>query len=149
MFGKILKVGTLISTLALLATVVIQIYGRFFMDSAPAWTEEAARVFFIYTMSFGAGLALRDGEFVLLDVIFNLMKEGLQRKLRIVFAVSTIILFTITGIWSLEYVGMGLNEQSPSMGISMAIPFAGITLMSLSVCWFSVVEIINLIRRNS
>ena len=53
MFGKILSAGTLISTLALLSSVIIQIYGRFFMESAPSWTEEAARVFFIYTMSFG------------------------------------------------------------------------------------------------
>lgn len=149
MFGKILSAGTLISTLALLSTVVVQIYGRFFMESAPSWTEEAARVFFIYTMSFGAGLALRDGEFVLLDVLFNGLEKRVQKWLRILFAICTIILFLITGIWSLEYFSMGLNEQSPSMGISMAIPFAGITLMSLSVCWYSVAEIINLSKEKS
>lgn len=148
MFGKILSAGTLISTIALLATVVIQIYGRFFMESAPPWTEEAARVFFIYTMSLGAGLALRDNEFVQLDIFFNAMSEAWQKRLRIFFAICTIALFVVTGIWSIQYVLMGTNEQSPSMGISMAIPFAGITLMAIAVAWYSVKEIIQTLRPN-
>ena len=144
MFGKILSAGTLISTIALLATVVIQIYGRFFMESAPSLdSEEAARVFFIYTMSLGAGLALRDNEFVQLDIFFNAMSEAWQKRLRIFFAICTIALFVVTGIWSIQYVLMGTNEQSPSMGISMAIPFAGITLMAIAVAWYSVKEIIQ------
>ncbi len=148
MFGKILSAGTLISTIALLTTVIIQIYGRFFMDSAPSWTEEAARVFFIYTMSLGAGLALRDNEFVQLDIFFNALSEVWQKRLRVIFAISTIALFVVTGIWSLQYVQMGTNEQSPSMGISMAIPFAGITLMAIAVIWYSIKEIIQILRPN-
>ncbi len=148
MFGKILSAGTLISTIALLATVIIQIYGRFFMDSAPSWTEEAARVFFIYTMSLGAGLALRDNEFVQLDIFFNAMNETWQKWLKVFFAIGTVVLFIVTGLWSLQYVQMGTNEQSPSMGISMAIPFAGITLMAIAVIWYSIKEIIQILRPN-
>lgn len=148
MFGKILSAGTLISTLALLSSVIIQIYGRFFMESAPSWTEEAARVFFIYTMSFGAGLALRDQEYVQLDIFFNALNETWQKWLKVFFAICTVALFAVTGIWSLQYVQMGTNEQSPSMGISMAIPFAGITLMAIAVTWYSVKEIILTLRSN-
>ncbi|XOV93765.1 MAG: TRAP transporter small permease [Bacteroidota bacterium] len=149
MFGKILTAGTLISTLALLASVVIQIYGRFFMESAPSWTEEAARVFFIYTMSFGAGLALRDGEFVQLDILFNSLDERWKKRFRLGFAISTLILFIVTGVWSVDYMRMGLNEQSPSMGFSMAIPFAGITVMAIAVSWYSISEMVKLIKGNS
>ena len=37
--------------------------------SAPAWTEEAARMCFLYVVAFGAGLAVREGAFVKVDVI--------------------------------------------------------------------------------
>lgn len=57
--AKILKFGTLFSTLGFIVSTLIQVYARFFMESAPPWTEEAARVFFIHAVSFAAGLAMR------------------------------------------------------------------------------------------
>lgn len=138
MIGKILSLGTLISTMGLLVSIVIQIYGRFFMSSAPSWTEEAARFFFIYTMSFGAGLALRDQEFVRLDLIFRKISPQAKRQLNFWIAITAIVLFVITGIWSVQYLLMGFKESSPSLQLPMAIPFGGITVMSVSIIYYAV-----------
>jgi len=55
--NKLLSLGTLLSTIGFIGSTVIQIFARFFLASAPSWTEEASRLFFIYAMSFAAGLA--------------------------------------------------------------------------------------------
>ncbi len=146
MLGKLLSFGTLLSSLGLIMSVIVQIYGRFFMASAPSWTEEAARFFFIYAMSFGAGLALRDNEFVKLDIIFRKLSLKTEKRLKILLSFAAIVLFTVTGAWSIQYLIMGLDEQSPSMGMTMAIPFGGITLMAISVVYYSAFTIRKLIR---
>ncbi|MEM6772595.1 MAG: TRAP transporter small permease subunit, partial [Bacteroidota bacterium] len=64
---KGMRYGILLSALGLVLSVLIQIYGRFFLDASPPWTEEASRLFFIYTVAFGAAPALLDGYFVFLD----------------------------------------------------------------------------------
>ena len=68
---KALKYGTLVSSFALIFSVLLQIYARFFMSNTPAWTEETSRIFFIYTVSFASGLALKDNYFVYLDVFYE------------------------------------------------------------------------------
>ena len=72
LINRSLKYGTLICTYAFIASVLIQIYARFFMESAPSWTEEASRLFFVYAIAFASGLAYRDGYYVALDFFFSL-----------------------------------------------------------------------------
>jgi TRAP-type C4-dicarboxylate transport system permease small subunit len=41
---KIMRAGIVLSTLGLILSVLIQIYGRFFLAASPPWTEEASRL---------------------------------------------------------------------------------------------------------
>ncbi len=71
LIGRVLKLGTLISTWGLITTVLLQIFFRFSPLQTPSWTEEASRLFFIYAMSFAAGLAMKTSYYVHLDMFFN------------------------------------------------------------------------------
>ena len=125
-----LKYGTLVSSLGFIGATLIQIYARFFMDSAPSWTEEAARFFFIYAMCFAAGLAMKDGSYVHFDVLYNKMKKGQQRILDIIISVFTL-----------------LPEQSPSLDVSMAFAFGSMAIMGLFVSFFAFVDILTKMKR--
>ena len=93
--SRFLKIGTLVSTLALVLSVVIQIYARFFMENAPSWTEEASRVFFIYAISFASGLAFRQHYFVFLDLISNRLSPKMDKLLETAVNILVFILFLI------------------------------------------------------
>ncbi|GAB3646164.1 TRAP transporter small permease [Echinicola sediminis] len=134
---KVLKLGTLASTLGFIGAALIQIYARFFLSSAPSWTEEASRFFFVYAMSFAAGLAMKDNYYVHLDVLYAKMKPQHQRRMDLLISLSIIILFLVMGIFALQYVILGLSERSPSLGVPMAIAFASIVVMSASVGLFA------------
>jgi len=141
--AKILKYGTLVSTLGFIGATGIQIYARFFMDSAPSWTEEAARFFFIYAVSFAAGLAMKDGYYVHFDVFYNKMKERHQIVLKLLVAILTLILFLFLSAYSIYFVQVGIPEHSPSLNVPMAIAFGSMLLMGLGVSFFAFLNIIK------
>ena len=138
---QILNIGTLISTAGFVGATLIQIYARTFLESAPSWTEEISRFFFVYAMSFAAGLAIKGNYYVYLDLFYAKMSTPYKRLVDIIVSVSVIILFFIMGIFAIQYMSLGLVERSPSLGIPMIIPFTSIFLMSLFVCLYTIYEL--------
>lgn len=138
---RILNVGTLISTAGFVGATLIQIYARTFLESAPSWTEEISRFFFVYAMSFAAGLAIKGNYYVYLDLFYAKMSPPYKRLVDIVVSVSVMILFFFMGIFAIQYMTLGLVERSPSLGIPMIIPFTSIFLMSLFICLYTFYEL--------
>ena len=142
-----LKNGTIVSTIALIMSVLMQIYGRFLMENAPSWTEEASRLFFIYAISFASGLAYKQNYFVFLDLISTKINAKNDLLLEKIVHGLVFILFLIIAVFSIFYINLGLAEKSPSMGMNMSISFASIFLMAFSICFFSAQKIIQLQRK--
>lgn len=145
--AQILKYGTLVSSCGFIGATLIQIYARFFMDSAPSWTEEAARFFFIYAMSFAAGLAMKDDSYVHFDVLYNKMNKGQQRILNLVISLFTIILFLILTFYAAQFVIVGIPEHSPSLDVPMAIAFGSMVIMGIFVSFYAFVELLKEIKK--
>ena len=143
----ILKIGTLVSTAGFVGSMLIQVYARFFMSSAPSWTEESSRFFFLYAMGFASGLAMRDGYYVHLDVFYAKMKDSHKRLLDISIPIMVMILFLILGTYAVQYVILGIPEGSPSLGMSMSIAFTSLIVMSLSVSVFAFYELKTILKK--
>jgi TRAP-type C4-dicarboxylate transport system permease small subunit len=143
-FSYILKIGTMVSTTALILSVLVQIYSRFFMDNAPPWTEEASRLFFIYAISFASGLAYKQNYYVSLDLISAKVSSRNNVFLLKVVHGLVFILFLIIAVFSISYVKLGFAEKSPSLGMNMSISFASIFLMAFSICFFSAYKFMQL-----
>ena len=135
-WDRIFRVGTLISTIGFIGTVLLQIFARFFLTQAPAWTEEASRLFFVYAMAFAAGLALKDNEYVQLDVLFNALSDTWQRIIHMGSSLLAFLLFGTLTYFAIPFIQLGSLETSPSMGLDMSIPFASMLVMGLGVCFY-------------
>ena len=138
---KVLKYGTLLSTLGLIISVCVQIFARFFLENTPAWTEEAARMFFIYAISFAAGLALKNRYYVYWDLVYNKLSPTWKNRMDLLIPTLTCLLFGIMALFSLQFVKMGMVETSPSMKISMAIPFFSAFILSATLSYFAGIDI--------
>ena len=128
-----MKWGTLLSTLLFIALTLIQIYGRFFMEKAPSWTEEAARVAFIYAIAFAAGLALRGAYYVDFGFLMQRLPERFQRNLKLYIYGILVVFCCIFTFYALEFVMMGWIEKSHSIKYCMAISFFGVAIMGISL----------------
>ena len=135
--GRFLKMGTLWSVFGLIAVVAIQIFARFFLESAPSWTEEASRLFFIYAVSFAAGLGVKTNYYVYLDMLFNVLPAKARKILEILVPGITFLMFALMAVFSVKFIVLGLPEKSPSLGFPMAFAFVSMLLMSLSICYYA------------
>ncbi|WP_181938001.1 MULTISPECIES: TRAP transporter small permease [unclassified Arenibacter] len=142
--GRLLKMGTLLSTFGLLFTVMLQIICRFSPINTPPWTEEASRLFFIYAMSFAAGLAMKNEFYVHLDMFYNQFPERIKRTLNMAVPSITLVLFVVMAIYAIKFVILGLSEKSPSMGLNMGIAFFSIFIMSSSISYYLIRKIMNI-----
>ena len=147
--GRILKYGTILSTLGIIIMVLIQIYARFFLPNSPSWTEEASRLFFIYALSFAAGLAVKNHYYVHLDYFFNKFSEKTQKMIMLIIPLTTALLFLIVAIYSLDFIVQGHAERSPSLKVRMSYVFFSIFIMGASICYYSVLEFIRQIKNYS
>lgn len=141
--GHILKYGALLSTWGLIFTVLLQIFCRFTPIATPSWTEEASRIFFIYAMSFAAGLAMKNDYYVHLDMFYNQFPPRFQRFLVKAIPVITFFLFGVMAIYAIQFIVLGVPEQSPSMGFNMGIAFFSMFIMSVSICYYLLIKIRN------
>lgn len=138
---RILKYGTLLSCYLLIGSVLLQIYARFFMENTPAWTEEASRLFFIYTIAFASGLAVKSDYYVYLDIFFERLPSQVRKRVLLAVHVITLLMFGIMCLYSLQLIQLGFREKSPSMDIPMAIAFLSIFIMSGSIAYYTALDV--------
>ncbi len=144
---RILEWGTMISAFGLIFTVILQIITRrFFVDLTLSWTEEASRFFFVYTISFGAGLAQKEGYFVSMDYFYRKFNPKMKRIIDLIISISTIVLFLLMTVFSVYFIVLGLSETSPSLGLPMAMAFTSMLIMSGSVLFYALIELIHNFR---
>jgi len=140
---NILRGGTLISTYGLIISVLIQIFARFLLPSAPSWTEEASRLFFIYAVAFGVGLAYANQDFIAIDWIYNKFSRRVQKGLSIIIALVSFLLFAIMVFYSVAFAMQGYDEFSPGMKFRMSFAFMSMIILSTSLCYFILLEFIS------
>ncbi|MEM7379827.1 MAG: TRAP transporter small permease subunit [Bacteroidota bacterium] len=147
--GRFLKFGTLLSTAGFIGATLIQIYARFFLETAPSWTEEAARFFFVYAVSFAAGLAMKHHYYVQFDLVYRRMGPKQQRLVNLLVALFSLLLFLVLTFYAISFVIVGIPERSPSLGVPMAIAFTSMVIMGLAVSVFALFDILKLLSNQN
>lgn len=146
---KLLATGALISLASMIIVVGLQIFTRFFLESSPHWTEEAARIFFIYSVAFGTAAGLRNGDFIKLNLIGRYLSPVAERLLQLFTDVIILAFSVILIISSIRFVGLGLDEQSPALEIPMGFIFFSIVIIGLALFIFTLETLYNSLKGNN
>ncbi|MEM9575694.1 MAG: TRAP transporter small permease [Pseudomonadota bacterium] len=138
------RLGTGISFTVLLVAVLVQIIGRL-TDTAPVWTEELTRFALLFTVAFGAGLSLRTGDLVNVDVICEALPGKAPWALRLFAAIATaaLALFLLPQAW--RYVSIGKMQTSPALGVRMDFIHASVWLMLIFLTIFALLRIFGML----
>lgn len=147
--GRILKIGTLVSTWGLIAMVLLQIVCRFSWFETPSWTEEASRILFIYAIAFAAGLALKTNYYVHLDMFYNSFSDRARFFLDRSTPIVIFLLFAVFSFYSVKFVLLGVAEKSPSMGFNMGVSFCSMLIIGISVCYYAWGHIVKVFKNKA
>lgn len=101
------------------ASVLLQVFARTFLPTAPVWTEELTRFCLIYIGALGAGLALRSGDMVNVDLLCESLPGRAPWLLRLLSAVLTVMFAggLLAAAW--QYTRIGVRQTAPSLGWRM------------------------------
>lgn len=121
-------------TLAVLA----QVFGRYVFNYSISWTEETARFAQIWVVYLGAGITMRYGWHVAVDVLAAMLPLPFARALSIANAAVCVAFLAVVVFGSLPLIELGwLFETSPVLQIPMWIIYlcipVGATYFALEI----------------
>jgi len=117
-------VGLMLMVMSIL--VIVQIISRFVVDVPIHWTEELARYLMIYTVFFGAALALRHHKLIAVEVIAENIKPKARKILKIAVMLITIVFMLILTVKGFEMMPIVGKQTSSAMGMPMSMAYMAI-----------------------
>ncbi|GGK08375.1 C4-dicarboxylate ABC transporter substrate-binding protein [Lentibacillus kapialis] len=94
------------------------------------WTEELSRYFFIFASFLGASLAIRKGDSIRVNVLFDKLSGKWQQAIEIANTVFMLYFSYIMIRYGFELISFQLDtsQTTPAMGIPMAIPYSTVPI---------------------
>lgn len=120
-FDKIFHYLTAISFGLVSICVLVQVITRYTPGISAPWTDEMTRLFFMYTVMFGAPMAIKYNEYAVIDIVTN----NMHGKLRNIISILDYIFISIVGVVGTRQAFIfwktGLRTVSTSLRINMGI----------------------------
>ena len=138
------SIGVGLSFFVLICAVLTQVLGRTF-GSSPVWTEELTRYAMLYTVTFGAGLSLRSGDLVNVDVVCEALPGKGPWALRLFSAVATLVLCVVLIPAAWKYVSIGAFQTSPALGVRMDYIHFSVFALLACLAVFALLRIVSMI----
>ena len=129
--------------LAILVIVFTNVVGRYLLGSSFAWGEEAARHLMVFGAFAGAGLALREGRLVAIELIVSNLPEPFGRLLRWLIVLTMLVFMGTMGWLGVQFVEFGWPKETMSTGMSRGIPYLAIPIG----CGLFVIHLVLFARR--
>ncbi|WP_299843567.1 TRAP transporter small permease [uncultured Jannaschia sp.] len=133
-----------LSFLILIGAVLVQVAGRL-SGASPVWSEELTRFALLYLAAIGAGLSLRTGELVNVDVVSEAMPPRIAWWLRLISAilVAGLGLYLLPMAW--QYTAIGAFQTSPALGLRMSFVHFTMFLMLALLAFFAVLRVVGML----
>lgn len=109
-------------------TVFYQVFGRYVLGRAPAWSEELARFLLLFVVLLGTVSALRSGSHISVTMLFDGASAGTKHVL---FWLRDLALGTVLALVAWQgalFADINGTQASPAFEIPMAIPYASLPL---------------------
>ncbi len=121
---------------AMTLTVNLQVFNRYVVNYVFGWEEETARYLMVWSSFLAAAYALKSGEQLGMEFLVKLLPGGARRAMRIVCHLAVISFLGVVAYQGLfEMMPQQFNQVSPSLGISMAVPYAAIPVSAVMLVW--------------
>lgn len=120
--------------LAVAATLLYQVFGRYVLGRAPAWTEEVARMGVAWIAMLGTAACLRRGGHIAVGALVDAVSPRVRAVLLALRDAATMATAFVLGWAGARFASMNGVQESPALEIPMSIPYAsmwiGATLMA-------------------
>lgn len=139
--------GAGLAFLVMIATVLIQVFGRFY-GTSPVWSEELTRFALLYLVAFGAGPSLLSGDLANVDILGEALPRKLSFRLRVLSTLTTGLLCLLLVMPAWKFTSIGRLQTSPAMGLRMDYVHASVLVLLCSLTIFATLRALEMLRGN-
>jgi len=116
---------------AMVALVFANVVGRYLFSRSFIWAEELSQYLMVWVTFLGAGLALRHGRHVAMDMLQAALPVALGRALRAILAGVMIAFLLVLAVLGFQLVAFAWPQETPAMNISAGIPYLAVPVGAL------------------
>jgi TRAP-type C4-dicarboxylate transport system permease small subunit len=118
--------------MAVMATLVfVNVITRYVFNFSIIWAEEVSQYLMIWIAYLGAGLALREGRHVALELLHDWLPVALCRKLRMAVGGLVVAFLGWITVLGFQFAAFVWSQETPVLNISLGIPSLAIPIGSL------------------
>jgi TRAP-type C4-dicarboxylate transport system permease small subunit len=118
--------------MAVMSTLVfVNVVARYAFNFSIIWAEEVSQYLMIWIAYLGAGLALREGRHVALEILHDRLSAPVSRTVRIVVGGLVLAFLGAVTIFGFQFALFVWNQETPVLNISLGIPTLAIPIGTL------------------
>jgi TRAP-type C4-dicarboxylate transport system permease small subunit len=113
---------------AMTTLVFVNVVARYVFNYSIIWAEEISQYLMIWIAYLGAGLALREGRHVALEIVHDRLSPVLSRRLRMALAGLLLAFLGTLTVLGFQFSMFVWNQETPVLNISLGIPTLAIPI---------------------
>ncbi|TDQ58085.1 TRAP-type C4-dicarboxylate transport system permease small subunit [Mesocricetibacter intestinalis] len=129
---KTLKLLSILALISMIALVFFNAVLRYFFDSGIAWSEEFARICFVYMIFFGIILVARDKGHLTVDILISNVPDKTKRILTILSDLLILIAMSFVSYGAFLLIELTYSQQMPATGISASFLYIAAIISSVT-----------------
>jgi len=138
-----LKILAILALVSMICLVFFNALLRYFFDSGIAWSEEFARICFVYMIFLGIVLVAKEKGHLTVDILLSALPAKTQLIFLFISDLLILIAMAFITIGAYQLALLTFNQQMPATGIPSAFLYIAAIISSIS--YFGIV-FINLIK---
>ena len=116
---------------AMVALVFTNVVSRYVFNNSIIWAEELSQYLMVWIAFLGAGLAMREGRHVSVEMLQDALPQPVARAVRILVEVYILAFLACLVVLGVMFVRFAWDQETPVMNISAGIPYAAVPVGAL------------------
>jgi TRAP-type C4-dicarboxylate transport system permease small subunit len=118
--------------MAVMATLVfVNVIARYVLNFSIIWAEEVSQYLMIWIAYLGAGLAMREGRHVAVEMLHDRLSGALSRRVRMAVGGLVLVFLGAVTVLGFQFVVFVWPQETPVLNISLGIPSLAIPIGTL------------------
>src|SRR5512144_1674906 len=120
----------IVMTSVMVILVFLNVVCRYIFNFSIIWAEEVSQYLMVWVAFLGAGLALRQGRHVAVELLQEQLPGGAKRGLRWGLVLAMLAFLLATAVLGAMFAWFARDMETPVLNISMAIPYSAVPIGS-------------------
>lgn len=121
-----------IAMMAVMATLVfMNVVSRYIFNHSIIWAEEVSQYLMVWVAFLGAGLALRQGRHVAIEILQDRLPSIARRMTRHLVALLLIVFMGVLIVLGFQFTRFAWDQETPVLNIPLGIPYMAVPIGAL------------------